>query len=723
MVCEGMKPVKRPKLNSVETVFFNQAGILSRHVIKSDDEIPSVAQSGDEVACFSRKEFSAVTASVSSPDSSIVIVERENGEGRPNEQLRMVVESIPEMVVGSELALAVVTLGTRFTQSVPSMTFIRQSQDYDEGMYFYTGSIPLRDAINGPIRPATILYNMPLTQVKNGDHVEAVHLFKLVIVRIVLDPNITFAVMLSMRTHHNIGNCLYRLGRNGEALLSYQRALVFAQLFRIGMVYVAAAKNAIAVSIFQDDMSKGSKPMILNGCLEVYQEILGTTSNEVASIFNNIARAQYLSGDCMGALSSFQKCIGIRMQTPGDDSLDVPTTTSNIWQSHYQLGALNLAILWYLEFVEMAEINLGHDKRDIIVLLKIMAEILHGKSKLPQAKALYERALERGQNAFGDKHPHIASILNKLGRLNYENNDLEMALEYYNKGLKVERAVFDSCHPHIMATLMNFAQIRKHRGYFAAALHFYSQLHILQLQTFGPGSLEVAKTLTHMGLMQFQRNEFASSLELYEDALQIQLANATANGNVEIASTINSIGLLVFKQGLHKLAMACFADSLRMKRKFLGPNHREIAILWFNAATVYLEQGEDENAIKLFKEALRIERDLLQNQNQSVILTLQRLGVVYQDRGELNEALDYFTQALDIAKTGQDARNNQLVGKLLNLIGNINLQCGNVEKMMERYAEASRLFRQSFTESDVLIIAGYNFYGISRLYPSCAPVA
>lgn len=61
------------------------------------------------------------------------------------------------------------------------------------------------------------------------------------------------------------------------------------------------------------------------------------------------------------------------------------------------------------------------------------------------------------------------------------------------------------------------------------------------------------------------------------------------------------------------LAMACFADSLRVERKILGPNHREVAILWFEAATVYLEQGEG-------------------------------------DRGELNKGLDYFTQVLDITK-------------------------------------------------------------------------
>jgi len=56
------------------------------------------------------------------------------------------------------------------------------------------------------------------------------------------------------------------------------------------------------------------------------------------------------------------------------------------------------------------------------------------------------------------------------------------------------------------------------------------------------------------------------------------------------------------------------------------------------------------------------------------------------------------------------------IGKLLNLIG-------KVEEMMECHTEASRILRDEMSGSQSLVIAGYNFFGLSRLHPAGAAVA
>merc|ERR1712151_1178013 len=125
--------------------------------------------------------------------------------------------------------------------------------------------------------------------------------------------------------------------------------------------------------------------------------------------------------------------------------------------------------------------------------------------------------------------------------------------------------------------------------------------------------------------------------------------------------------------------------------------------------------GDEANAIQYYKETLRVEKISLGTKHEDVILTLQHLGLIHQQRGDLEDALKYFSEALEIERT-KETKSQIAVGKLLNLLGNIYLQQANIPKMMECYAEASRIYRDFAQHNDTLVIAGYNFYGLSKLH-------
>jgi tetratricopeptide (TPR) repeat protein len=95
---------------------------------------------------------------------------------------------------------------------------------------------------------------------------------------------------------------------------------------------------------------------------------------------------------------------------------------------------------------------------------------------------------------------------------------------------------------------------------------------------------------------------------------------------------------------------------------------------------------------------------------------------VHRHRGELEEALGNFREALAIEKSKRGACSIQ-VAKLLNLMGNIHLQFGNVNELMACYTEASRIYKKCGESENMLVIAGHNFYGLAKLCPVCAPVA
>lgn len=605
-----------------------------------------------------------------------------------------------------------------------TLLYIYQREEYDEGMYTFSDALPLYENLSESIRSSTLLYNVGQTHVRRGSYFEARKWFELALVRVAIDAETGTSAMLNVvRAHHNLGHCLYRLGKNEDAMLSYEKALNYAKEYKLGAFYEAAATNAMGVLLFHKDPSKSTKALeLFQQSISAYRTHFGSNSAEVATILNNIGRVHYLKAEYSLSLTLYKLALVIRRKVLGSDSIDVAATICNTGQAHHQCGDFDKAMKFYKAFLAMAERRLGSNHRDIAVIFKCVAEIHHERGELEFARKMYEKALHSGRTALGSFHPELALTLNKLGNLHYETQDLDKALEYYSEGLKVERAVLEASHPHIVVTLMNIAQIHRHRGNFAAALINYTEIHALQVKTDGPSSLEVANTLSSMGLMQYQLKAYAPAFNCYQEALRIQRDHHGSDENADVASTLNSIGLVLFNEGVYTLSKSCFMDSLHIRRKLFGPDHRDVAILWYNIATIYLETGEDDFAIKLYKETLRVERKALGETHHDVILTLQHLGLVYQQRGELDEALTCFCEALEIERT-KDGNSSVAVGKLLNLIGNIHLQRANVESMMECYTEASRINREWSRESDSLVIAGYNFYGLSKLHPPCAPLA
>jgi tetratricopeptide (TPR) repeat protein len=173
---------------------------------------------------------------------------------------------------------------------------------------------------------------------------------------------------------------------------------------------------------------------------------------------------------------------------------------------------------------------------------------------------------------------------------------------------------------------------------------------------------------------------------------------------------------------MYELAKECFFEALEIRHECLGQSHHDVAILWYNIATVYFETGEGDMAVAYYRESLKVERASLGEEHPDVVLTLQHLGQVHQQLGLLDDAATYFKEALDMESKCK--RNNfRFEAKLWNQLGNVYLAVGHVEKMMETYIQASRIYKKYDESADNLLIIGYNYYGLTRLHPPCAPLA
>jgi tetratricopeptide (TPR) repeat protein len=595
--------------------------------------------------------------------------------------------------------------------------------EYDEGVRAYIDTMDICDGIPDSLQSAALYYNVAQTFVHLNKYKDAMSWFDLALMCVKLVPESGAVFTITVKIRHNLGYCYYRLAKSAEATYCFEKALDLAEEAGLGFPYTAAARNAYAVALFYSAPTNVKALTLLEKSLIEYRCIFGNNSREVASVLNNIGRVHFSNGSFHDAVLCYRESLVIRRERLCGDSIDVAATICSAGQALHRLGDLKQALSLYEEFLTLS-VSGKYNQRDIAVIAKSAGEIYHKQARHVDAKEIYERALDAAFAGFGHIHPEIASIYNRLGNLYYETTKLGKALECYKEGLTIEQLTLPPCHARIVVTIANIAQIHYQLGEFDMALARYNQVYNIQLKAHGPRSLEVSKALSTMGEMEYKMRHFEAAFTIFQDVLVIQReCLCDSNDGLEIASTLNSIGIVACAQGEFKIAQNCFDSSLRIRQKKLG-DHKDTATLWYNLATVNEEVGDEDGAIAMYKECVRIERTIsAEKQKCDVVDSLQRLGRLHQRRGELDEALQYFQEALErLRDRGEDA--TFAVAKFLNLVGNIHLQRAEITEMMQSYTEASRIYRETAAPpNEVLVIAGYYMYGLSKLHPPGAAVA
>ena len=637
----------------------------------------------------------------------------------------------------------------------------KDGDSYDEGMT--THSYPLRlktaEAVSSfSVVRSTVLCNLGLAHVRSGDDASAADCFYRALETATgsstagstctpvatthaepdqdsSNSDLTGAGATIVGIYHNLGHIQYRAERFGDALAAYTEILrMLPYDFSLD---AAAAHNCIGVLHFH--MAKPDTDAALahySRSLDIRRSILGDQHQDVATTLNNIGRVHYMTSDYEAALGVYRRALAVRRTLLGETDLDVAATVYNAGQTLHQLGRLEEAMELYDDFLRIARACLGADHRDISVMLKCVAQIYHEKGQHDRAHQVYEESLRIAREALGPNHAEVASTLNKIGNLHYERGDFDAALDVYSKGLDVERAVLEPDHPNIVVTLTNIGQIYQHRGDHQQAVRMYHDALEIQRRTLGLQHSSVTATLSSIGLVTYQMGNYALALDVYQEVLRTRrdaCLKAGTDDDLPVASTLNSIGLVLFKRGVHELAMSAFAEGLRIRRRLLGPDHRDVAIIVYNMATVQLEMGDEEEAMQAYRETLRIERAALGPDHEDVVLTMQHIGQVHQQRGDLRQALEYFEETLVIERRNRARRVAEVTGsgtttvaRTLNHIGNMRLQRGHVSHAMEAYVESARLYNAKAAGADYmtdLVVAGFNFYSLSKDHPEAAPVA
>jgi tetratricopeptide (TPR) repeat protein len=600
-----------------------------------------------------------------------------------------------------------------------SKTFRCKRHEYNEGMHVYDEPLPIGKSDHPDLIPSTLLYNVGQTYVYRGHYDIAITWFQKSLAR--NDVDHPLSALLVLKLLHNLGFCLYRLHQRDQSMQHYEHALWHISQFGMEEIHRAASLNCIGI-LHCSRLEMEKAITILKQSLSIYQSHSGKHSSTVATVLNNIGSTHYLSADYEKCLSVSKEALNIQRELLGGESIEVAAILFNAGLANRRLGHLRESVLCFKDFIDIVLKHVGSESvMDVTIAYMQIADIYCEQGELDMAVSNFKKALCSGRSSVGAFHPEVASILNRLGNLSCETRDFDGAMTYYQEGLEIEKVTLN--YPHMIITLTNIANIHKLRDNFADALCIFKKAKTVQMDHYGPNSIDLAETCSSIGLIQYRMKAFGEAFDSYQQALSIRRDFYEDDFHLDIASTLNSIGLVAFKLEIFDLAKCCVGGSMRILQKLARSDSRDIAVMWYNLATIYFQSGEGEDvAIRCYKESLRIERDNLGPDHPEVVLSLLHIGQEQQKSGVVEEALSCFLEALEIER-GRVVKKELSIANILNLIGNIHLQQGNIGKMMSSYVEASRIFDAHQHPRETLVIAGYNFYGLSKTHPGCAPTA
>mmetsp|Transcript_5566 Transcript_5566/g.8445 ORF Transcript_5566/g.8445 Transcript_5566/m.8445 type:complete len:294 (+) Transcript_5566:1534-2415(+) len=171
--------------------------------------------------------------------------------------------------------------------------------------------------------------------------------------------------------------------------------------------------------------------------------------------------------------------------------------------------------------------------------------------------------------------------------------------------------------------------------------------------------------------------------------------------------------------------MFMYTKALKIMKKVLGPDHRNVAATYHNIAQVYVcrasssieeqqqqqdehqeqqhqglllplqpkQQQDIEKALKIYKDVLKVQRSALGDGHVDIAVTLDSIAHAHELKGKYDRAVKFYNKALRVRRNALGKR-HILMAVTLDRIGKFHMERdGNMEEALRRFREALDIYR------------------------------
>jgi len=150
--------------------------------------------------------------------------------------------------------------------------------------------------------------------------------------------------------------------------------------------------------------------------LQLYQEVLGTQSVEVAEVLSELSMILLWTDDHHLAEQTARESIEIFDRTVPPMYPDRVQTEVRLAEALYLQNRLDESAAMYIRSLEKSSELFGRNSADVADILDRLAMVRYSERRLAQSEMYSRQAVATARIAYGDRHPLTASIAATLGR-------------------------------------------------------------------------------------------------------------------------------------------------------------------------------------------------------------------------------------------------------------------------------------------------------------------
>lgn len=311
-----------------------------------------------------------------------------------------------------------------------------------------------------------------------------------------------------------------------------------------------------------------------------------------------------------------------------------------------------------------------------LVLLAVAAltTIQSQRLALERDRAELEAQKASSINAFLQDVLGSADPWNRGDRQRTVVDALASAVETIDQSFEEQPLVGAAVRSTIGQTYQSLGRYDDAESLFAAALDTRQRL-------LGDAHADTVESLFHTGVVDRLQGEYAEAEALVRQTIALR---RSGEESAALAASLDELARTLDAQGRYDEARQAGEEALSIRRRVLGPGHRDVADSLFVLAGIETYgTGDYDRAEALHREALAIRRDVLGPRHAAVGESLNALAVVHLNQGDLAGAEALYTECLELYRAILGDEHPEVAMVMENL--------GGVYFQQERHEEAIAL--------------------------------
>ncbi|KAA6414181.1 MAG: hypothetical protein FRX48_02543 [Lasallia pustulata] len=326
------------------------------------------------------------------------------------------------------------------------------------------------------------------------------------------------------------------------------------------------------------------------------------------------------------------------------------------------------------------------NNRNALNAVQNLGVLYADQGKMAEAEAMYRRALEGKEKAWGPEHTSTLDMVNNLGILYKDQGKMAEAEAMFRRALEGKEKAWGPEHTSTLDTVNNLGTLYADQGKMAEAEAMYRRALEGKEKAWGPEHTSTLDMVNNLGLLYKDQGKMAEAEAMFRRALEGK-EKAWGLEHTSTLDTVHNLGSLYADQGKMAEAEAIYRRALEGKEKAWGPEHTSTLNTVNNLGSLYVDQGKMAEAEAMYRRALEGYEKAWGPEHTSTLVTVSNLGIIYKDQGKMAEAEAMYRRALEGKEKAVGPEHTSTLDTVNNL--------GILYKDQGKMAEAEAMYRRA----------------------------